>query len=210
MPKVPVSPWVRLFLEGVAMSESQTRNKKSRKAISKRIRFSVFERDGFKCAYCGATPETKMLRVDHVNPVANGGSDSFENLITSCHDCNAGKSDSVLGTREFNDGLAREQECRELEYAARIASECERHILATRQSIINFWCEITGDESMNRGHCSLVFNASREHGIDQVFRWLDIAKTQCVGVSKYGPSDTEIIKYFCGIKRKVEVENEQD
>jgi hypothetical protein len=63
-----------------------------RKAIGKRLRFEIFKRDGFMCAYCGASPQVSVLRVDHVVAVANGGSNAPENLVTACHDCNGGKS----------------------------------------------------------------------------------------------------------------------
>jgi hypothetical protein len=63
-----------------------------RKSLSKRTRFEVFKRDGFKCAYCGRTPPDVLLHVDHVEAVANGGSDDPTNLITACADCNLGKA----------------------------------------------------------------------------------------------------------------------
>lgn len=66
------------------------------RAISPRLRFSVLERDGFKCCYCGATPDRAELRVDHIYPVAKGGTDHLDNLITACDPCNAGKSDRIM------------------------------------------------------------------------------------------------------------------
>jgi len=70
-------------------------------SISKRLRFEIFKRDGFRCSYCGATPEISELRVDHVTPRAKGGSDDPDNLATSCHDCNAGKSDIPLCVSKY-------------------------------------------------------------------------------------------------------------
>jgi len=67
-----------------------------RKAISKRTRFAVFHRDGFRCQYCGRTPPATVLEIDHVLAVANGGSDAKENLTTACFDCNRGKSATDL------------------------------------------------------------------------------------------------------------------
>lgn len=63
----------------------------TRKSMSKRTRFEVFKRDGFKCQYCGATPPSATLHVDHIVPVASGGQNDMDNLITSCADCNLGK-----------------------------------------------------------------------------------------------------------------------
>ena len=60
-------------------------------AISKKIRFEVFKRDGFKCAYCGKNPPEVTLEADHIDPKANGGTDDINNLITACFACNRGK-----------------------------------------------------------------------------------------------------------------------
>lgn len=60
--------------------------------ISKRLRFEVLRRDGFKCTYCGVTAIESELHIDHVVPTALGGGDIPENLTTSCADCNLGKS----------------------------------------------------------------------------------------------------------------------
>lgn len=69
-----------------------------RKSLSKRVRFEVFKRDGFRCMYCGAHPPAVVLHVDHINPVSAGGEDSIDNLITACQPCNAGKSDVPLSS----------------------------------------------------------------------------------------------------------------
>jgi hypothetical protein len=60
-------------------------------AISKKIRFEVFKRDGFTCAYCGKAPPDIVLEVDHIEPKSKGGGDGMENLVTSCFECNRGK-----------------------------------------------------------------------------------------------------------------------
>lgn len=65
--------------------------------VSKRLRFEIFRRDGFACRYCGAMASATEITIDHVIPVALGGSDEPTNLVTSCSDCNAGKSSSGLG-----------------------------------------------------------------------------------------------------------------
>lgn len=68
-----------------------------RKAISKKVRFEVFKRDSFKCQYCGKSAPDIVLHVDHIDPVSKGGGGDIMNLITSCVDCNLGKSDRELG-----------------------------------------------------------------------------------------------------------------
>jgi len=63
---------------------------------SKRLRFLVFKRDGFRCQYCGKTKDETVLEVDHKIPISHGGSNAMENLVAACIDCNRGKTDSKL------------------------------------------------------------------------------------------------------------------
>lgn len=62
-----------------------------------KIRWIVFQRDNFKCVYCGrSAKDGAVLHVDHIHPQSLGGTDEMENLATSCRECNLGKSDSLL------------------------------------------------------------------------------------------------------------------
>ena len=47
--------------------------KPKRVGISKKVRFEVFKRDGFRCVYCGEAAPKVVLHVDHINPVSKGG-----------------------------------------------------------------------------------------------------------------------------------------
>lgn len=68
-----------------------------RKNISPKIRFEVFKRDSFRCQYCGRSAPEIVLELDHIEPHSKGGSDEILNLITSCWECNNGKSNRLLG-----------------------------------------------------------------------------------------------------------------
>jgi hypothetical protein len=63
---------------------------------SARLRFAVLQRDGFACHYCGRKAPEVELHVDHVIPVAEGGSSDDDNLVAACTDCNHGKADVLL------------------------------------------------------------------------------------------------------------------
>lgn len=66
-------------------------------AVAVGIRFDVFNRDGFRCRYCGRGPAQGVyLEADHVIPRSAGGPDTLDNLVTACWDCNRGKSDKPL------------------------------------------------------------------------------------------------------------------
>lgn len=71
-----------------------------RQKISKRTRFEVFKRDSFTCQYCGRQAPDVILEIDHITPVKKGGDSNIFNLITSCGDCNAGKSCVPLSKRQ--------------------------------------------------------------------------------------------------------------
>ena len=68
----------------------------TRKPISSGLRFRIFQRDGFECFYCGKAPPQTELQIDHIIPVSKGGTNSVENLVTACAECNRGK-----GTRKL-------------------------------------------------------------------------------------------------------------
>ena len=60
--------------------------------LPKSVRFNVFKRDLFCCQYCGRHPPDVTLEVDHITPVAAGGTNVEENLIAACFECNRGKA----------------------------------------------------------------------------------------------------------------------
>lgn len=60
--------------------------------LPRRLRFEILRRDNHTCRYCGASAPDVKLTVDHVVPVALGGTHDPANLVTACRDCNAGKS----------------------------------------------------------------------------------------------------------------------
>jgi len=51
-------------------------------------RVKVFERDGYACRSCGKQLTRFTATVDFVEPLASGGDESVENLVTACADCN--------------------------------------------------------------------------------------------------------------------------
>lgn len=61
--------------------------------VGAELRKIVFDRDGHRCVYCGATDQ---LEVDHVIPSASGGASTSRNLVVACTTCNTVKSDGDL------------------------------------------------------------------------------------------------------------------
>lgn len=72
------------------------------RSLSKRTRFQVLRRDGYTCRYCGRKPPEVTLEVDHVHPVAAGGTDHPSNLVAACKDCNRGKGAQAQGASAYD------------------------------------------------------------------------------------------------------------
>jgi 5-methylcytosine-specific restriction endonuclease McrA len=65
----------------------------------------IFERDGYKCVYCGwdGTQDLRaymLLEPDHLVPRDKGGSPDADNVVTSCHICNNMKGQQVFRSIE--------------------------------------------------------------------------------------------------------------
>jgi HNH endonuclease len=69
---------------------------KRRRKISESIRRQVAERAGYRCSYC-RSPEWAgvPMVVDHIIPLAAGGTSEIENLCLACYRCNEFKGARV-------------------------------------------------------------------------------------------------------------------
>ena len=59
-----------------------------RQPIPRKLRHEVFKRDGYRCRECGASKDETSLEIDHILPVAKGGTNDIDNLQTLCRECN--------------------------------------------------------------------------------------------------------------------------
>lgn len=66
---------------------------KKKAKISNSLRLKVYDRDGYKCVYCGSR---KDLTLDHVKAESKGGETVAGNLATSCKTCNSRKKTKSL------------------------------------------------------------------------------------------------------------------
>lgn len=171
-----------------------------RMAISKRQRFETFKRDKFTCQYCGRRPPDVMLEADHIVSRTAGGSDSLENLTTSCFDCNRGKGDHPLGTVapafSEDDRLAAMQEMleRKTQIEREIAlADGKRDMEARAASyILDLWVEETGGEEGFQKQSVLTF---LDYGlsIEALYEALRGAFRNCRSGSSH-----QRWRYFCG------------
>ena len=81
---------LRTFYTGRPQSEAR------RGSPSPRERFALLQSAGFRCHYCGRTAAETGLHIDHVVPLAQGGTNDPGNLVVACKDCNLGKATTAV------------------------------------------------------------------------------------------------------------------
>jgi len=54
----------------------------------KHLNDAILLRDNYKCVYCGKGVTSETATIDHVTPVAKGGTEEPNNLATACRACN--------------------------------------------------------------------------------------------------------------------------
>lgn len=167
-----------------------------RQSISKKLRFDVFKRDGFKCVYCSATPsETVLLEIDHVHPVAEGGANDMDNLVTACWDCNRGKGAGLLSSVPQS---LEEKAAATLEREAQIRAYYE--ILEAKKerkdtelwTVAELFMERFRDQDIQRSRLSSIRMFLDRLDFYQVLEAMEIA---CDRKYSKGPA----FSYFCGI-----------
>ncbi|MFQ5954975.1 MAG: HNH endonuclease [Kiloniellales bacterium] len=87
-----------------AMKTQQAEERKS-VDISKQVDFynvrenphKIFERDCYKCVYCGKQLTRYTATLNHVTPVSAGGDNGYDNLVPACFACNSMKTGRPLG-----------------------------------------------------------------------------------------------------------------
>lgn len=169
-----------------------------RKTISKKTRFEVFKRDGFKCQYCGASAPAAILVIDHVEPFSKGGSDEILNYITACQPCNAGKGDRkisddtvVLKQRAQIDELAERREQIEmmLQWRDGMKSLGGMEVDAAEAK----WCEIAKGWNLNDNGRKELASHIKKHGLQAVLDAFDITDQQYIKVGDDGKATEESV-----------------
>ena len=92
-------------------------------------RNEIFERDGYRCVYCGERFAAEELTIDHVQPRVRGGDRSEGNLVTACRGCN-----TLKGHRRLSAFLSENQSARQ--HFFRLARHVwQRHLRSLREEM---------------------------------------------------------------------------
>lgn len=156
-----------------------------RKPLDKKTRFEVFKRDSFKCQYCGRGIDETILEVDHIEPVAEGGTNDLINLITSCRDCNRGK-----GKRKLSDKAVAEKESKYLEEEqarleqSQMVIEWKKQLLEQREKEIDFIDDYIRSLS---GYYLKAEGRKTIRGLISRFGFREVCEATEIAFSKYTP-----------------------
>lgn len=165
--------------------------------ITKKIRFEIFKRDGFKCAYCGKAPPTVILEVDHIEPKSKGGKDDINNYLTACFDCNRGKRDIPLtkipAQLQDNIDVLIEKESQLKEYRKFIA-KIEKRFISDMDEIDSIYSE----HYPGWGFSDQFRNVSLRRFLQLLPKHL-IIESLYIAVSKCPDNKDKVIPYFCGV-----------
>lgn len=163
-------------------------------AVSKRTRFEVLRRDNYTCRYCRSTESE--LTIDHVTPLALGGTDDPANLVACCKDCNSGKTSTSP-----DEGTVAQVADDAMRWAAAMAkaAEIDEAKAAVTASIIEWFEDVWATFTPSWADLPADFDVS----ILQ-FRAIGLPATaveEAVRItgSKRDVSQRQMWRYFCGI-----------
>jgi hypothetical protein len=151
-----------------------------RKSLSKKVRFEVFKRDKFQCQYCGEKAPDVVLNVDHIDPVANGGTNEVINLVTSCFDCNQGKKARLL-----SDDTVIQKQRKQLELIQERREQLEL-MLEWKKTLTEFedekvtmvsdyWASMMSAYSLNENGLKSLEKLIKKFPIEDILEAIDIA-----------------------------------
>lgn len=154
-----------------------------RTSLTKKLRFEVFKRDSFRCQYCGAAAPDVLLEVDHIHPVAEGGTNEILNLLTACQPCNAGKGKRTLGDHSIlekqRDQLTELNERREqLEMMIQWKAGLSEIKDTAVNSMADHWSKLVPGYSLTESGRQSLKKLSAQYGVDEIMDAMRIATDQ--------------------------------
>lgn len=161
------------------------------RSLTKKKRFRIFKRDNFTCMYCGRRPPHVTLEVDHIKPVCEGGTDDLANLITSCFECNRGKSGESLSVIPASLAEIQARRLEALEQAEELHKAERRAAKRAAADVDELEMEF-----------SVSFSAPARRSVMMFIQKLglnEVAEAMAITAGKMNITSTTGFRYFCGI-----------
>jgi hypothetical protein len=132
-----------------------------------------------------------VLHCDHINPRAAGGGDDLLNLITSCIDCNQGKSDKLLSdatiVEKKRDQLALLQERKEqIEMMMEWQLGLREIGTQAAEQVADRWCEMVDWAGLNDRGKKKLRDWLRNYSLEEVMSAMYVAFDQYVNYDDDG------------------------
>jgi len=166
-----------------------------RKSISTRRRFEILKRDNFTCQYCSAKPPKVPLEIDHLIPVSKGGTNSSDNLITACFECNRGKSNIEL--TNVPEGLHTIMERKKVAISQykqyqKVLKQERKIIEDELNMVIESFESMYEHDTLSSSTFASIKKFIKQLGVDEVVDSMEITGGR-IHNSRYA------FKYFCGV-----------
>nr|MBV6631388.1 HNH endonuclease [Oceanococcus sp. HetDA_MAG_MS8] len=185
----------------------------NRKAIPKKLRFEVFKRDSFTCQYCGRKAPDVLLHIDHIEPVSKGGTDDLLNLITSCVDCNLGKSDRKLADSAVLDKQREQLEAlQERKEQIEMMFQWQKALLNLDDSVTTqlseYWSELVPGFSLNESGIKGLNSLKRRFEVGEIMAAMKVATEQYLEYEDEAPTQDSVelawkrVGGICATKRQ--------
>lgn len=158
-------------------------------------RFKIFKRDNFTCVYCGKRPPEVILEVDHAISKKDGGKDNEENLVTSCFECNRGKSKISVDIFDYKKEIGKIEESKiQLDEYYKFLEE--KNNLKNKELNIfkDYWEKYSQNNiPLTISELKSFINFKKQYPIEDILDAIDIAWSNNLILTK------DKIKYISGI-----------
>jgi hypothetical protein len=170
-----------------------------RKTISKKLRFEIFKRDSFKCQYCGSSAPDVVLEVDHINPVSKGGANNILNYVTSCYDCNRGKSNRLLSdTSEVKKQQLQLELLNEKRQQLKLMMQWREELISLDDELVLMYEKLLSkltNRTLNEVGKSSALKLIKKFGISECMDALQIACSKYLKLDKNNKYTDESVEY---------------
>lgn len=154
-----------------------------RSSLSKTIRFEVFKRDSFTCQYCGRKAPDVLLQIDHIEPIAKGGTNDLLNLTTACKECNSGKSDKRLSeTAVLDKQRAQLEELQERREQIDMMFQWQKGLLELQDQVVarlqDIWADQVPGYTLNESGLRGLKRLAKIYSVDEIVTAIRVAADQ--------------------------------
>ncbi len=168
-----------------------------RKSLTKTLRFEVLKRDSFTCQHCGRKAPDVLLHIDHIEPVAKGGTNDLLNLITSCVECNSGKSDRRLSDTSVIDKQRQQlEDLQERKEQIEMMFQWQKGLLDLEDEVTtqlaDYWAEQIPGFSLNENGKKGLKKLRRKFELSEIMEAMRIAVEQYVDYHEGEPTQESV------------------